>query len=94
MGKKEITSKNGDIGVIEEVCAANAGHSKVGCFCLHHAVRQGNLYDMKYLIVNGAEVNVKDEDGFTPLHWAAYKGDIKCVKYLVDPEVLSSTNLF
>lgn len=36
------------------------------------------------LIRYGADVNIKDNEGFTPLHLAAARGDISSVKMLLD----------
>ena len=36
-----------------------------------------------YLVVSGADVNVSDKDGFTPLHAAAQHGFLKIAKFLV-----------
>ena len=37
-----------------------------------------------YLISNGANTNVKDEYGNTPLHYASLYGKSKVVKYLIN----------
>nr|KAF6488693.1 ankyrin repeat domain 31 [Molossus molossus] len=41
---------------------------------LHLAVRRGNLSLMKVLIESGADVNLKDNTGWTPLHKASTEG--------------------
>ena len=38
---------------------------------------------MKILLQNGADVNATDEDGFTPIHIAAYNGNLQMVKTLL-----------
>ena len=37
---------------------------------LHQAVIDGNIEAVKQHIAAGADVNAKDENGVTPLHWA------------------------
>ncbi len=37
-----------------------------------------------YLISNGANTNVKDEYGNTPLHYASMCGNLEVVKYLIN----------
>ena len=39
---------------------------------------------VKFLIDQGADVNAKDSDGDTPLHWAAADGHVDVVKLLID----------
>jgi len=37
----------------------------------------------KFLIMNGANVNIKDAGGYVPMHWAAFKGHAQIIKLLV-----------
>src|SRR5262245_15545107 len=46
------------------------------------AVKQGNLTLVKRLLSRGANVNAKDKNGLSLLHWAADAGDIKMVDTL------------
>lgn len=39
---------------------------------------------MKLLIENGAEINIKDNDGNTPLHYAAKRGFMGIIRLLVE----------
>ena len=48
---------------------------------LHDKVRAA-----KMAIKNGAEIDVEDEDGDTPLHYAAHYGYIRLVKLLIENE--------
>lgn len=48
------------------------------------AVQGGHLEVIKYLIGKGADVNVFDKDGCTPLVYAAHRGNLDIVRYLVD----------
>ena len=50
---------------------------------LHQAARAGNIEQVQSLISNGADVNVKDEDGGTPLHEAAFKGHKEVTELLI-----------
>ena len=52
---------------------------------IHEAIKAGNLDKVKALIKeNPAIVNQQDEDGLTPLHWAALKGNTQIARYLID----------
>lgn len=37
-----------------------------------------------YLSSHGADVNALTYDGATPIHWASFKGNYDCVKYLIE----------
>ena len=50
----------------------------------HRHAPDGWLPAMKYLVeVLGADVNARDNDGYTPLHHAAARGDNEMILYLV-----------
>jgi len=41
-----------------------------------------------------ADINEKDREGFTPLHWAAEKGHLSVVEYLVNQKAdINATNM-
>lgn len=48
------------------------------------AAYDGDLVEVKKLLNEGADINTKSEDGFTPLMNAARNGDIEVVKFLID----------
>ena len=48
------------------------------------AAKIGNVEDMRRLLGVGADVELKDEWGMTPLSWAAYYGYVEAVKFLVE----------
>ncbi|XP_047264192.1 protein VAPYRIN-LIKE-like [Capsicum annuum] len=50
---------------------------------LHRAARKGEVADIKKCIAEGANLNGKDQNGWTPLHRAVFKGKIEAVKVLV-----------
>lgn len=51
---------------------------------LMHAVKNGNIVDVKHIIEHGgADIDAIDEDGFSTLHLAAYMGYKDIVDYLI-----------
>ena len=51
---------------------------------LHKACDKGNIEAVKQFLADGADVNVKDKGGFTPLHWAAIEGHKEIAELLID----------
>jgi uncharacterized protein len=51
---------------------------------LINAVKDGDLATVKETINSGVDINEQDDQGWTPLNWAAGKGDIDTVKLLVE----------
>ena len=47
------------------------------------AIKTGNIATAKTLIESGADVNQQDDNGWTPLNWAAGKGNTEIVMLLV-----------
>lgn len=47
------------------------------------AAMKGNVEQVKSLIRDGLDVNMAQGDGMTALHWAARKGDVELVDFLV-----------
>lgn len=56
----------------------------MGDLQLINAVKTGDVAIITELIQSGADVNQQDEQGWTPLNWAAGKGDLNIVKLLVE----------
>jgi len=51
---------------------------------LIEAVKAENVASIRQLIESGADVNQQDDQGWTPLNWAAGKGHLEMVKLLVE----------
>ncbi|XP_050364977.1 protein VAPYRIN-LIKE-like [Argentina anserina] len=51
---------------------------------LLRAARLDDAHGLKSCLAEGAEVNGRDQNGWTPLHRAAFKGRIECVKVLLN----------
>lgn len=51
---------------------------------LINAVYQGNLRAMQAALRNGASFNARDVNGYTPLHWAAFRGYAVLAGYMLD----------
>lgn len=48
------------------------------------AVYSGNLRAMQDALRQGASFNARDENGYTPLHWAAFRGYVVLAGYMLD----------
>nr|XP_012605794.1 protein phosphatase 1 regulatory subunit 12A isoform X5 [Microcebus murinus] len=59
-------------------------HAKSGGTALHVAAAKGYTEVLKLLIQAGYDVNIKDYDGWTPLHAAAHWGKGEACRILVD----------
>ena len=50
---------------------------------IFQAAKTGNIDRVRELIAAGADVNQQNNDGWTPLHWAAYNGHQEVVQALI-----------
>ncbi|XP_050231391.1 protein VAPYRIN-like [Mercurialis annua] len=83
---KNIRNKNGKIAYD---IAAEHGHSRLfdalklgDSLCV--AARKGEVRTILKLIENGAQINGKDQHGWTALHRSSFKGKIEAVRTLID----------
>lgn len=62
--------------------------SPAGCWSerteVHKAASQGQAAQLLHLIQGGASVNVVAVDSITPLHEACVRGQVECVRLLLD----------
>jgi ankyrin repeat protein len=63
---------------------ARHGGREDGRTCLTTTVWYGQLDICRLLIDKGADIEAKDREGWTPLHWAAQRGHIEVVRLLCD----------
>lgn len=61
----------------------NATNPAEGATALHGAAYEGNVDCLRYLLENGADVNIHDDDGWTSLHAAVCGKKRKCVELLL-----------
>jgi uncharacterized protein len=61
-----------------------AARNKMNVAAIHAASAAGRPDIVRLLIEHGADVNARQQDGFTPLHEAALTGQIELVKLLLD----------
>ena len=75
--------------------AAGGGYVGLGAHSIRH-VPDGFMSTVKYLVEeHGADVNLPDLWGYTPLHYAAIRGDNDLIRYLVSKgaDVTAKTRL-
>ena len=64
--------------------AAGGGFQGIGNYMME-GTPGGFMPSVRYLVEeHGADVNVPDSWGYTPLHYAAIRGDVEMIRYLVD----------
>lgn len=51
---------------------------------LHFAARSGCLGSVQALLLYRADVNVLDQWGERPIHWAAFSGNVECLTLLLE----------
>lgn len=65
--------------------AAGAGYGQYYAGNAHLHVPENWMAALKFLVEeNGADVNLRDANGYTPLHHAASRGDDEMVRYLIE----------
>jgi ankyrin repeat protein len=75
MSKKECISKKDEFNV-------NGRYFEDGQAYLHVWASQGELTGLKLYIEGGGNVNQRDNNGATPIHYASYFGHMEAVRKL------------
>lgn len=60
---------------------------------MHYAAKNGDLETMEILATNGADVQQKDKNNETPLHLAAFRGNLEAIKFLLRKGAKEDENL-
>ncbi len=79
-------AKGGDIQLLQEEIRNGSNFNEANCFgqtALHLAVLSKNKWGVETLAGAGVKLEARDVNGFTPLHLAAYVGDINIVNILL-----------
>jgi len=80
-------SRHDDLNHIKSIVSNNRTKidekNEHGSTFIHIAVDNGNIEVLKYLVSQGANVNVKDNYGKTPLQAAVNKNNLEMVEYLI-----------
>lgn len=80
--------KNGDDDVVSDFLVKQPTFNVNGLYpkrtLLHHASEYGQTEVIELLLKKGAQVNVIDSDGLTPLLLAIYEDQLDCAKLLLD----------
>ena len=77
---------NGSLAMKSQLIAIVAGVVLVGCGVLsgiHKAAKEGDIEAAKKAIANGADVNAKDYQERTPLHWTAWRRHKEIAELLI-----------
>jgi ankyrin repeat protein len=68
---------------VAEATQSEPPTTKAPAISIHHAARDGYIEVVKQHLATGADVNAKDEEGWTPLHYPAAKGHKEIVELLI-----------
>ncbi len=71
---------------IKDINIAQKGKQKLGDnnYFLQYAILNNNIKALEYLIKAGANVNAKEENGYTALVFAASQGEVKIINTLIN----------
>lgn len=71
------------VEILQQGVDVNASFPITGTRALMIAAAQGHVDTVRALLEAGADVNAADVTGWTPLHAAAYNGDLQIIKLLL-----------
>ena len=73
----DLANKNGHLKVTAYLAKIRSCEIR-GESALHRSSLKGNFRCMKFLIEHGANLDIKDKDGMSPLHVAVLVGKLSC----------------
>ena len=80
--------KNGDMASIEVLVDSDREvlnkQDESGKTPLHHAIEMNHTDIARYLIEQGANINLTDNDNESPLHYSASKGNLEIGRLLLE----------
>ena len=68
---------------VAEVATPEPPKAKARDISIHDAVEKGNIEAVKQHLTAGTDVNMRDDIGATPLHWAAFSGHNEIAELLI-----------
>ena len=82
-----IASNKGNLKILQELIMHNKDYindvDQYNLTPLHHAVSEGHIEIVNYLLSNKADVSVKNDQGWNVYHRAANKGNLKLLQELI-----------
>lgn len=77
----EIATKNCDLEAVKSLMKSDVN---IGEKALRYSAGEGCLKIVKFLIINGININATNSFGWTPLHCAALGGHSEIIKFLLE----------
>ena len=78
------------VGKLLEAGADPNARGSLGATPLHRAAKQGYMQAIEMLIARGADLGAEDQDGDTPLYWAAWGKQVLAARTLASAESAAS----
>lgn len=86
-----LAALNGNVDIIKFLSEYDVGgvciRGNYGRTALHFAALSGHLDSVKYLVEFEVDVNITDDNEYTPLHVAALNGKLDTIKFFADHDV-------
>lgn len=83
VARRALTAEELELALSENIPGLHVDPDMVVTTPLHEAAEAGEDFLVRALIMMGADVNAKGEDGETPVHCAAMYGNLECLSLLL-----------